>query len=49
MITQFDLIKGFDVGLEYAESPEFGFVVMANLGVFRFTWYKDLFYTDDGE
>jgi hypothetical protein len=49
MITQFDMVRGFDVGLEYAESPEFGFVVMLSLGLLRLTFYKDLFAVDGDE
>lgn len=39
---QFGLIKGFSVGLEYDDHEVFGFVVNCDVGIFRFTWFKDI-------
>lgn len=48
-MIQADIIQGFDIGLEYIESEEFGFVLTLSLGVVRFTWFKDLVEVDGDE
>lgn len=44
IVCQF--IKGFSVGIEYYDDEDAGFLVNADLGLIRITWYKDLDPTD---
>lgn len=41
-MLQVDWVQGFDIGLEYAETEDFGFVLTASFGFFRVMWFKDL-------
>jgi hypothetical protein len=43
---RFQQINGLSIGLEYADIPEVGFVINADLGFVRVTWFRDVW--DDG-
>lgn len=45
----YQFIKGLAVGLEYVDDEDLGFIVNADLGVVRFTWYRDLNVEDSEE
>lgn len=47
MILQVMPIKGFSVGIEYDEREDFGFIINCDLGLLRFTWFKDLDVEDE--
>lgn len=41
-LISIQLIHGLSVGLEYVDTEELGFIVNLDLGIVRFTWYRDL-------
>jgi hypothetical protein len=38
----FQMIKGLAVGIEYEDDEELGFILNADLGFFRITWFKNI-------
>jgi hypothetical protein len=38
----FSLITGVAFGLEYFQDEEIGFGINLDLGIFRFTWFRDI-------
>lgn len=48
-MIQLDWVRGFDIGLEYGDTDDYGFVVTASFGIFRVMWFKDLVRIDDDD
>jgi hypothetical protein len=40
------MIHGLSVGIEYFDDEQAGFGVNLDLGIFRFTWFRDLIEDD---